>query len=31
MYVTVIVREKDAVSMKVDYMGKARVKKSKEN
>lgn len=31
IYVTIIVREKDAVNMKADYMCKARVKKGREN
>lgn len=30
MYVTITVREKDAVNMKVGYMGEARVKKGRE-
>lgn len=30
MYVTITVREKDAVNMKVGYTGEARVKKGRE-
>lgn len=30
MYVTITIREKDAVNMKVGYMGEARAKKGRE-
>lgn len=31
MYVTIIVREKDAVNTKIGYMGEARVKRGRKS